>query len=104
MIMNDSVYESIAEKIIDPDSNDMRMKGMLIDLYFNLFVFTDLSIMSYEHRLRIHMMLRGRKHIFRGIENACNIISLWYEIHILLLFYFKGNASRLTLKILVYEL
>jgi hypothetical protein len=63
MTMNDSVYESIAEKTVDPDSNDMRMKGRLIDLYFNLFVFTDLSIMLYGHKLRIHVMLRGRRHI-----------------------------------------
>jgi hypothetical protein len=47
---------------------------------------------------------RGRRHVSRGIENVCNIISLGYEIHILLLFYFKGNASKLVLKSLVYEL
>jgi hypothetical protein len=60
--------------------------------------------MSCEHILGIHVMSRGMRHISQGIENACNIMSLGYEIHILLLFYFKGNVSRLALKSLVYEL
>jgi hypothetical protein len=60
--------------------------------------------MSCGHILRIHVTSRGRRHISRGIENACNIMSLGYQIHILLLFYFKRNASKLALKSLVYEL
>jgi hypothetical protein len=79
-------------------------KGRLIDLHRDLLVFTDPSIMSCGHILGIHVMSRGRRHVSRGIENACNIMSLGYEIHILLLFYFKGNASKLTLKSLIYEL
>jgi hypothetical protein len=79
-------------------------KGRLIDLHPDLLVFTDPPIMSCGHILGIHMMLRGRRHVSRGIENACNIMSLGYEIDILLLFYFKGNASKLALKNLVYEL
>jgi hypothetical protein len=71
-------------------------KGRLIDLHPDLPIFTDPSIMSCGHILGIHVMSRGRRHISRGIENACNTISLGYEIHILLLFYFKGNVSRLA--------
>jgi hypothetical protein len=52
--------------------------------------------MSFEHILGIHVMSRGRMHISRGVKNACDIINLGYEIHILLLFYFKGNVSRLA--------
>jgi hypothetical protein len=60
--------------------------GRLIDLHPDLFVLTDLSIMSCEYILGIHVMSRGRRHVSRKIENACNIMSLGYEIHILLLF------------------
>jgi hypothetical protein len=83
-----------------------RRKRKLIDLYRDLLVFTDPPIMSCGHILGIHVMSRGRRHVSRGIENACNIMSLGYEIHILLLllFYFKGNVSKLDLKSLVYEL
>jgi hypothetical protein len=79
-------------------------KWRLIDLNRDLLVFTDPPIMSCGHILGIHVMSRGRSHVSRGIENACNIMSLGYEIHILLLFYFKWNASKLVLKSLVYEI
>jgi hypothetical protein len=52
--------------------------------------------MSCGHILGIYVMSRGRRHISRGVEHVCDIISLEYEIHILLLFYFKGNVSRLA--------
>jgi hypothetical protein len=79
-------------------------KGKLIDLYCDLLVFTDPPIIPCGHILGIHVMSIGRRHVSRGIKNACNIMSLGYEIHILLLFYFKGNVSKLDLKSLVYEL
>jgi hypothetical protein len=69
---------------------------MLIDLHPNLLVFTDPPIISCGYILGIHVISRGRRHVSRGVENACDIISLGYEIHILLLFYFKENVSRLT--------
>jgi hypothetical protein len=52
--------------------------------------------MSCGHRLIIHVISRVRRHVSRGVEDACNIMSLGYEIHILLLFYFKDNVSRLA--------
>jgi hypothetical protein len=79
-------------------------KRRLIYLHPDLLVFTDLLIMSCGHILGIHVMSRGRRHISRGNKNVCNIMSLGYEIHILLLYYFKGNASKLVLKSLVHEL
>jgi hypothetical protein len=42
--------------------------------------------MSCGYILGIHVMSRGRKCVSRGIKNVCNIMSLGYEIHILLLF------------------
>jgi hypothetical protein len=70
---------------------------MLIDLHPNLLVFIDPPIMSCGHILGIHVMSRGRSHVSRGVKNVCNIISLGYEIHIiiLLLFYFEVNVFRL---------
>jgi hypothetical protein len=79
MAMNDSTYRDITRK------NSWR-KWRMIDLHPDLLVFTNPSIMSCGHILRIHVMSRGRRHVSRGIENACNIMSLGYEIHILLLF------------------
>jgi hypothetical protein len=78
-------------------------KGSLIDLHLDLFVFTDSPIMSCGHIMRIHVMSRWRRHVSRGIKNTYNIMSLGYEIYILL-FYFKEKASKLALKSLVYEL
>jgi hypothetical protein len=59
---------------------------MLIDLHLDLLVFTDLSVMLCGHILGIHVMSRGKRYVSRAIENACNIMSVGYEIHILLLF------------------
>jgi hypothetical protein len=58
---------------------------MLIDLHPDLLVFMDPSIMSCEHILRIHVMSSWRRHISREVKNVCNIMSLGYEIRILLL-------------------
>jgi hypothetical protein len=59
---------------------------MLINLHPDLLVFTDPPVVSCGHILGIHVMSRGRRYVSRGIENACNIMSLGHEIHILLLF------------------
>jgi hypothetical protein len=52
--------------------------------------------MSCGHILGVHVMSRERRYVSQGVENACDIISLRYEIYILLLFYFKGIVSRLA--------
>jgi hypothetical protein len=56
---------------------------MLIYLHPDLLVFMYPLIMSCRHILGIHMMSRERTYVSRGVENACNIMSLGYEIHIL---------------------
>jgi hypothetical protein len=59
---------------------------MLIDLHPNLLVFTNPPIMSCGYILGIHVMSRGNRHVSRGTENSYNIMSLGYDMHILLLF------------------
>jgi hypothetical protein len=95
IVMNNSVYRDSTGKVVDSNSSDMRVKVM-VNWFASWLVFTDPPIMSYEYILGIYVMSRGRRHISRGIENAYNIMSLGYEMHILLLFYFEGNVSRLA--------
>jgi hypothetical protein len=77
---------------------------MLIDLHPDLLIFMDLSIMLCGHRLEIYVMSRGRRFISRWVKNDCNIMSLKYETHILLLLYFKENVLDWFEISLVYEL
>jgi hypothetical protein len=69
MAMNDLIYRGIIEKAIDPDSNDMRMKERgHVYVFASQLIFMDPLIMSCEHKLRIYVMSKGRRHVSRGVK------------------------------------
>jgi hypothetical protein len=74
---------------------------MLIDLHPNLLVFTDPPIISRGHILGIHVMSRGRRHVSRGVENVCNIISLYIYIYNFILKRMSLDCLEISL---IYEL